>query len=591
LLNAGSYFVVIDDIWDKRAWQTIELALLDNDCGSRIITTTRSVTVASFCSAHGGSVYHMEPLSSNDSKRLFFRRAFGSENSYYPHLRNVPHEILGKCGGLPLAIITISSMLADQHAAAEWERVLNAIGSGLARDPDAERMTNILALSYFDLPHNLKTCLLYLSIFPEDQTIERQCLINKWIAEGFVCDEKGRSAYETGERYFNDLINRSMIQPVGVIYGQAKACRVHDIILDYIKCKAAEDNFLTSLDATDHGYPSEYKVRRLCVINNDEEKATRLTGLVLSHVRSLTIFGNPVQTSFSAFTALRVLDLANCSGLENHHLSSIKKLFNLKYLRLGSHSITYLPDKIGEMQYLETLDVQDTQIKELPSSITKLKRLAHLYVDSGTRFPDGMIGQMQSMEELCKYGLVSYEQGKTLQEFNKLTKLRTLDISWNFNWPDNSEEINKAENFHSHVGNLLSSCSLHNLHIVDTSDEHYPLSLDSWRPASPCRLRKLHLKECPIYKVPDWIPRLGNLGVLELYIICMRPDDVEILGAIRSLLFLELGTAGATNGRIIFNDINGFRNLKYFSLAIDACGTALKFEAGSMPMLEHLKLT
>ncbi|CAO2041863.1 unnamed protein product [Urochloa humidicola] len=201
-----------------------------------------------------------------------------------------------------------------------------------------------------------------------------------------------------------------------------------------------------------------------------------------------------------------------------------------------------------------------------------------------------MIGQMQSLEELCKYGLVSYEQGKTLQDLSKLTKLRTLDISWSFNWPYSSEEKIKAEAMHSYVGNLLSSRSLHNLYIVDTSDEHYPLSPDSWRPSSPSSLRKFHLKECPIYKVPDWICSLGNLGVLELHIICITQDDVKILGGIPSLLFLELSTAGGTNGRIIVHDINGFRNLKYFALAIDACGTALKFESGSMPMLEHLKL-
>ncbi|OEL27456.1 hypothetical protein BAE44_0011525 [Dichanthelium oligosanthes] len=55
-----------------------------------------------------------------------------------------------------------------------------------------------------------------------------------------------------------------------------------------------------------------------------------------------------------------------------------------------------------------------------------------------------------------------------------------------------------------------------------------------------------------------------------------------------SLLYLELATAGGTNnGRIV---VNGFRCLKYFSLGIDHCGTALEFKEGSMPKLEHLKL-
>ena len=124
---------------------------------------------------------------------------------------SAPDEILRKCDGLPLAITTIttiSSMLADQHAKGEWDSVLNDIGSALTKNPGAENMTAILSMSYFDIPHHLRTCLLYLSVYPEDYEIEKQCLINRWIAEGFIHKENGQNEYEIGERYFNDLINR-----------------------------------------------------------------------------------------------------------------------------------------------------------------------------------------------------------------------------------------------------------------------------------------------------------------------------------------------------------------------------------------------
>ena len=41
---------------------------------------------------------------------------------------------------------------------------------------------------------------------------------------------------------------------------------------------------------------------------------------------------------------------------------------------------------------------------------------------------------------------------------------------------------------------------------------------------------------------------LGNLSMLELFNIYVRPEDVEILGEITSLLFLNLVTAGGTSG-------------------------------------------
>ena len=83
---------------------------------------------------------------------------------------------------------------------------------------------------------------------------------------------------------------------------------------------------------------------------------------------------------------------------------------------------------------------------------------------------------------------------------------------------------------------------------------------------------------------------LVNLSVLGLAVICVRPEDVEILGEIPSLLFLSLDTWGGTSGRIVFPGNNGFRSLKQFSLCINFCGTSLEFEAGSMSRLEHVKL-
>ena len=147
----------------------------------------------------------MKSLSFEDSKRLLLKRAFGSENSSCTHLGSVPDAILRKCDGLPLAIITISSLLADKHAKCEWDRVLHDIGSTLAKNTGAEKMTAILSMSLIFLVI-YELCLLCLSVFPEDYEIEKQCLINRWIAEGFIHEVEGPTKYEIGEDYFNDLI-------------------------------------------------------------------------------------------------------------------------------------------------------------------------------------------------------------------------------------------------------------------------------------------------------------------------------------------------------------------------------------------------
>jgi disease resistance protein RPM1 len=85
----------------------------------------------------------------------------------------------------------------------EWLEVCDSTGF---RDKDT---MGILSLSYYDLPLHLRTCLLYLSAFPEDAIIDKNSLIWRWIAEGFVLKKEGIGLFEDGEGYFNDLVNRS----------------------------------------------------------------------------------------------------------------------------------------------------------------------------------------------------------------------------------------------------------------------------------------------------------------------------------------------------------------------------------------------
>uniref|UniRef100_A0ACD5TY43 Uncharacterized protein n=1 Tax=Avena sativa TaxID=4498 RepID=A0ACD5TY43_AVESA len=173
-LKDRRYFIVIDDIWDLQAWQTLECALLKNYCGSVTMTTTRIHGIAkSCCCSHGNLLYKMKPLNVADSKKLFFKRIFGSEEKCPSTLKQALEDILRKCDGLPLAINAISGLLAlHRESKEEWERVRCSVAFSQGKSSGTDAMKYILSLSYFDLPLHLRSCLLYLTMFPEDYEIE-----------------------------------------------------------------------------------------------------------------------------------------------------------------------------------------------------------------------------------------------------------------------------------------------------------------------------------------------------------------------------------------------------------------------------------
>jgi disease resistance protein RPM1 len=424
------YLIVIDDVWKKEEWQTINYALLKNGKHSRIITTTRMYDVAeACCSSEDGDVVHeMKPLNYEDSKRLFLNRLFGSEGQCPSKLADISKKILGKCDGIPLAVISISGLLANKpKSEQEWDRVHNSIGRGLGKNPDAQSMIQILSLSYFDLPHHLKSCLLYLSIFPEDSVIVKGRLVRRWIAEGFIQEEEGTSRYELGERCFNELMNRSLIQAREInMHGEVTACQVHDTILDFIVLKSEEENFVT-LFGDGYQIPSpRNKVRRLSLHVSSKEKVSKLTEN-LSQIRSVTVFDYSMELpSWTKFHFLRVLDLQGCKQVESDHLAAVGCLFQLKYLNLYGTGICELPEQIRKLKYLEALELKRSKITTLPAFIAELQRLVYLGVNRGVAIPDGA-GSMLALEDLDCVD-ISKQSIEFIRELGQLKNLRKVSF-------------------------------------------------------------------------------------------------------------------------------------------------------------------
>ncbi|CAO2149750.1 unnamed protein product [Urochloa humidicola] len=351
-LRNKRYLIVLDGI-DFDMWKVIRDYFPSNTLGSRVVMTACNDRVLYYGRDsprdYGiNRVYHSSPLARACSRALFLTRIFGSEDGCPPELVDVAGKLFEKCDGMPLAINVMSGLLAKKPCSRSvWEGIDRSIGN--SRDGRVETTTkNICLLAYFALPHHLRTCLLYLSIFPEDYPISRDRAVRSWIAEGFVSEQHGRTLEEAGESYFDDLVYRSMIQPVyGSNYGHdgkpAEVYMIHRMVRYPIRRELTRDNFVTLLDNGENAYLRRLtlsgrklrsKIRRLSINNASKDRGVP-ESMDISRIRSLHIFGGVMpKLSFKRLTFLQVLDLEGCKALENHNVVEIAELSYLRYLSI-----------------------------------------------------------------------------------------------------------------------------------------------------------------------------------------------------------------------------------------------------------------
>jgi hypothetical protein len=137
--------VVIDDIWHWEEWQVIRKALPNNNLGCKLIMTTRLESIAEKCASQRGAVVY--------------------KPQYYDHV----------------------------------------LGDGFLSTPSWHPLVQSLSLGFDDLPVQLRTCLLYCTVYPPWYRIDRVCLVRKWVAEGFA------SQVEIAYSYLDKLVSRNLL--------------------------------------------------------------------------------------------------------------------------------------------------------------------------------------------------------------------------------------------------------------------------------------------------------------------------------------------------------------------------------------------
>ncbi|KAL5999814.1 hypothetical protein ACLOJK_038100 [Asimina triloba] len=585
-LQSKRFVIVIDDVWGVDAWKFLGISLPARENGSRVILTTRRADIASACCAEPSDHrYDLQPLDQMKAWSLFCRRAFPSNEGNHcpPELEELARSFVKKCRGLPLAIVMLGSLLAtkDQNYVT-WELVHRGLGSELENDDHLKQMAKMLWLSFNDLPYHLKSCFLYLSVFPEDFDIGRLRIIKLWIAEGFVQTTQGnKTKEEVAEGYLNALISRNLIQvKQWQVNGKVRFCCVHDLVREIILLKSEENLFVSS---TEENIVLSDKIRRLS-IHNEGKIIPNCEGS--SHLRSLLISVGVGQYDSFSLSSFSRLPLLRVVSIENVPIESfpedLTSLLHLRYLRLQNTKIRYLPSSLGKLINLETLLLIDNCIYELPVDILKLKRLRHIIVSHdklefyfawnsfrGAKFPSG-VGSLRSLQTLTAVEAESC----MVSELGKLTQLRELRVA-NIRREDGHDLCTSVEKM-GHLETLL----------VKSIEEDEELDLHCLS-NPPQTLHELYLFG-HLKKLPQWIASLQNLLSLYLCFSKLVEDPLEALGSLPNLT--ELWLRKVYDGEEMCVGDGCYRKLRILHL-LDLGGLKkLRMEKGAMPNLEILSI-
>uniref|UniRef100_A0ACD6AMF8 Uncharacterized protein n=1 Tax=Avena sativa TaxID=4498 RepID=A0ACD6AMF8_AVESA len=527
----------------------------------------------------------MKALTDNDSRRLFFSRIFGSEDFCPTELEDISIDILKKCGGIPLAIISISSLLADQPKP-KFEYVRKSLGCIFDGNPTLDQMRQIVELSFRNLPNHLKTCLLYLGMYPEDHTIYRADLLRQWIAEGFVCAIPRMDADDVAKSYFNELINRSMIQPVDTaINGEVLSCRVHDIMLDVIRFKIEEDNFISLLNDPEVVLRMHRNIRRASLQCHGEEcvVTSAMVNGSLSKVRSVYVFGGFSCQSLTMLKYVRVLHL-EIGRNDVLDLTGISRLFLLRYLMVVGVKRVELPSLIGKLQQLETLELRNSAASsKLPSDIASLPLLLHLIVHKDTVIPDG-IGRLRHVRTIGVFDLWK-NSVENIEGLGEMSSLRDFEFRWS--GKDLVEGARRMDGLRSSLERISDS-------LITLRMYYGGENLDGWSTFSspPIHLREMRMMGCVFLAIPNWFGQLRDLQTLYLVVrgAGLKDDGVAVLAGLPSLVSLGLEATEPVEERVYIPGSGmAFRALKEFVFWCDH-NVLLTFEAGAMPMLKKLVL-
>ncbi|XP_011012194.1 PREDICTED: putative disease resistance RPP13-like protein 1 [Populus euphratica] len=428
--------LVLDDAWniEYNEWDKLLLPLRYVELGSKVVVTTRDEDVAKVTQTVIPS-HRLNVISDEDCWKLFARDAFSGVNSgAVSHLEAFGREIVRKCKGLPLAAKTLGGLLHSVGDFKQWEKISNSRMWGSSN----ENIPPALTLSYYYLPSHLKRCFAYCAIFPKGYLFVKDGLITSWMAHGFLVQPRGVEEMEDiGEKYFDDLVSRSLFQ-------QSRASShfsMHDIISDLAEYVSGEFCFKLGINESrsrlegEHSCSLPERARYLSITSAAAYgEGLRIFRSIHGFQHWRTLFPLYISREVDIETLneilpnlkrLRMLSICHPKDTSSQLLNSIGNLKHLRHLDLSCTAIERLPKSVCTLYYLQSLLLKECRhLMELPSNLSNLVDLQHLDIE-GTNLKEmpPKMGKLTKLRILESY-IVGKDSGSSMKELGKLSHIR-----------------------------------------------------------------------------------------------------------------------------------------------------------------------
>lgn len=435
-VEGTKFFLVLDNVWkgEKNFWDALLSPMVSAQLGM-ILVTTRNENFPTMMQAM--STYHLRCLSCEESWQLFKQMAFESEDQHMDQqFEEIGRKIVRKCGGLPLAVKAIGVALRGETNEETWKDVLESDQWELPTREDI--VLPALKLSYDRMPVHLKRCFVFLSLLPKGYLFWKEYMISLWTCLGLLKQYSSRHHENIGGLYFDDLVQRTMIQ-------RAESCEkvqcfvTHDLIHDLANFVSGED-FLRIDTRYLHETAANFRYLSVVVSSSEHTNVVLHSLTVPRGVRILKIvnaldnrrcssklFSSSINIKipieiWQNFQQLRALDFSHTALTAVP--DSVGELRLLRYLSLFQTRITSIPESVCSLYNLKVLDARTDSLREIPRGIKNLVNLRHLNLDlwSPLCMPCG-IGVLTKLQTLPRFSVGSGSWHCNVAELHHLVSI------------------------------------------------------------------------------------------------------------------------------------------------------------------------